>query len=63
VDLRPLDLDVVEKTQLDDVHAELRILDGAESIGDLFLGRHGLSLARSGYGALSTAVVAYTFSK
>jgi hypothetical protein len=63
VDLRPLDLDVVEKTQLDDVHAELRVLDGAESIRDLFLGRHSASLARSEYGALSTPAAAYTFSK
>jgi hypothetical protein len=63
VDLRPLDLDVVEKTQLDDVHAELRVLDGAESIGDLVLGRHSASLARSECDALSTPAAAYTFSK
>ena len=40
LDLRPLDLDVVEETELDDVHPELGILDLAERLEDFFLGRH-----------------------
>ena len=33
-------LDVVEQPELDDVHAELRVLDLAERLVDLFTRRH-----------------------
>jgi hypothetical protein len=40
VDLRPLDLDVVQESQFDDVHAELGVLDQSKSIDDFFARRH-----------------------
>src|SRR5688572_12677543 len=45
--LGALHLDVVEKAEVDDVHAELRVLDDPESVDDLFAGRHETSLSRS----------------
>ena len=45
LDLRPVHLDVVEEAELDDVHAELRVLDGPQRFEDVFLGRHLASLA------------------
>ena len=44
LDLRPLDLDVVEQPELDDVHPELGILDGVQRLDDLVLRRHGSSI-------------------
>src|SRR5207247_3211996 len=40
LDLRAVDLDVVEQPQFDDVHAELGILDPAQRLGDVLFGRH-----------------------
>src|SRR4029453_1808920 len=45
LDLRAVDLDVVEQPQLDDVHAELRVLDPAQCLGDVLFRRHDPSLA------------------
>src|SRR5437667_2554604 len=40
LDLGALDLDVVEQAELDDVHPELGVLDGAQGVDDLFLRSH-----------------------
>ena len=45
LDLRPVDLDVVEQPEVDDVHPELGILDGAERLDHFVLRRHLPSLA------------------
>ena len=41
LDLRALDLDVVEQAEVDDVHPELGVLDGPQSLDDVVLRRHG----------------------
>ena len=45
LDVRALDLGLVEEADLDDVHAELRILDTVQRLDDVVLGDHGASLA------------------
>ena len=40
--LGPVDLDVVEEAELDDVHPELGILDGVQRLDDRFLRWHGV---------------------
>src|SRR5262245_17719145 len=45
LDLRALDLDVVEQAELDDVHPELGILDVAQRLRDVVFRNHGPSLA------------------
>ena len=40
LDVRALDLGVVEEAELDDVHPELRVLDLAQRLDDFLLGRH-----------------------
>src|SRR5581483_899668 len=48
LDVRPVDLDVVEQAELDDVHPELGVLDGAERFEDLFASGHATSLEKDG---------------
>src|SRR5439155_8247414 len=43
--LRPVDLDLVEQPEIDDVHAELRVLDLAQRLEHVFLRGHAASLA------------------
>ena len=43
--LRPVDLGLVEEPELDDVHAELRILDPVQRLDDVVFGDHAASLA------------------
>src|SRR5918999_5270274 len=45
VDVRPVDGDVVEEPELDDVHAELGVFDDPERVDDLLATRHEASVA------------------